>query len=101
MPVKMLELNGIRRLWKKLPSTISEAAQIVPMMEALIHFSLISVFLFILMRNFLAQLMPGLHFTCLDCGVKVGFKSLFLDFRVKELKFNPFRVGIRAEGLCP
>jgi hypothetical protein len=41
MAVKRSELKGIFRLWRKLPSTISDAAQVVPMMDALIHFSLI------------------------------------------------------------
>ena len=45
--VKMLPLNGTLRLCKKLPKTISEAAQIVPRIEALIHFSLISYLWFI------------------------------------------------------
>ena len=42
IPVRTFPLNGTLRLCKKLPRTISEAAQIVPTMEALIHNSLSS-----------------------------------------------------------
>jgi hypothetical protein len=38
--VSILPLKGTFRLWRKLPRTISDAAQIVPVMDALIHFSL-------------------------------------------------------------
>ena len=40
MAVKIFPLNGTRKLCKKLPSTISDEAQIVPNTEAFIHFSL-------------------------------------------------------------
>ena len=43
MAVRILPLNGIFRLCRKLPSTISEAAHVVPAMEALIHLSVITV----------------------------------------------------------
>jgi hypothetical protein len=39
--VKMLPLKGIFKLCKKLPKTISEAAQKVPIIEAFSHFSFI------------------------------------------------------------
>jgi hypothetical protein len=40
MAVKTLPENGTFRLCRKLPRTISDAAQMVPIMDALIHFSL-------------------------------------------------------------
>lgn len=57
MAVSTLELKGIRRLCKKLPNTISDAAQMVPMMEAFIHFSLISIRLLIEDANFLGAVL--------------------------------------------
>ena len=45
MAVRILPLKGILKLCRKPPNTISDAAQVVPMMDALIHFSLKTAFL--------------------------------------------------------
>lgn len=42
MAVSMFPLNGTRRLCRKLPSTISAAAHIVPAMDALTHLLLMA-----------------------------------------------------------